>query len=60
MVNCTGSKLGYGSVEEPANLKPQLQTLLELVDAPRANELPNPYGEPGHCEVKIGKGSERE
>lgn len=60
LVNCTGSKLGYGAVEEPANPKPQLQTLLELVDAPRANELPNPYGEPGPCEVKLGKGSERE
>jgi phospholipid/cholesterol/gamma-HCH transport system substrate-binding protein len=59
MANCTGSKLGYGSVEEPSHLKPQLQTLLELADTPRANELPNPYGEPGHCEVKVGKGSER-
>jgi phospholipid/cholesterol/gamma-HCH transport system substrate-binding protein len=60
MLSCTGAKLGYGLVEEPLHPKPNLQTLLELIGAPRANELPNPYGEPGHCEVKLGKGSERE
>lgn len=60
LASCTGSKLGYGAVESPEHPKPQLQTLLELVEVPRAVELPNPYGEPGSCEVKLGKGSERE
>jgi phospholipid/cholesterol/gamma-HCH transport system substrate-binding protein len=60
LISCTGASLGYGLVEEKLHPKPAVQTLLELIGAPRATELPNPYGEPGHCAVKLGKGSERE
>jgi phospholipid/cholesterol/gamma-HCH transport system substrate-binding protein len=61
IASCTGSKLGYGTVEGIEHPKPQLQTLLELADLPRAIDLPNPYGKPDRsCEVKLGKGSERE
>jgi phospholipid/cholesterol/gamma-HCH transport system substrate-binding protein len=57
MVNCTGASLGYGTVENPEKPEPQLQTLLELVDAPRAIELPNPFGEAGkHCTTEKGSG----
>jgi phospholipid/cholesterol/gamma-HCH transport system substrate-binding protein len=47
LLNCTGAFLGYGTVEQIK--AEQLQTLLELIGAPRAPELPNPFGEPGHC-----------
>jgi phospholipid/cholesterol/gamma-HCH transport system substrate-binding protein len=47
LLSCTGSSIGYGTVE--IDKFENLQTLLELIGAPRAPELPNPYGEPGHC-----------
>jgi phospholipid/cholesterol/gamma-HCH transport system substrate-binding protein len=56
LVNCTGAKLGYGTVENPEHPQPQLQTLLEMVDAPRAVELPNPYEPSGSCEVREAGG----
>jgi phospholipid/cholesterol/gamma-HCH transport system substrate-binding protein len=49
LLSCTGSFLGYGLIE--GNQDKQLQTLLELVGAARAPELPNPFGDPGHCAI---------
>jgi len=49
-LSCTGAAVGYGTLE--ADKFENLLTLLELIGAPRALELPNPYGEPGHCLVK--------
>jgi phospholipid/cholesterol/gamma-HCH transport system substrate-binding protein len=47
LISCTGAALGYGLAEETGTY---LQTLLELIEAPRAAELPNPFGgEPAHC-----------
>jgi len=47
LISCTGASLGYGLAEETGTY---LQTLLELIGAPRALELPNPFGEePAHC-----------
>jgi phospholipid/cholesterol/gamma-HCH transport system substrate-binding protein len=46
LISCTGSALGFGLAEETGTY---LQTLLELLGAPRAVELPNQYGQPGHC-----------
>ena len=46
-ISCTGASLAAGTVE--LNKQEQLLTLLELIGAPRAPELPNPFGEPGHC-----------
>jgi phospholipid/cholesterol/gamma-HCH transport system substrate-binding protein len=57
LLNCTGASVGWGTVENPIpHPKPQLQTLLELVDSPHAIELPNPFGEPGHCTTEEGAG----
>jgi phospholipid/cholesterol/gamma-HCH transport system substrate-binding protein len=53
-LSCTGATLASGIVE--LNKDEQLQTLLELVGAPRAPELPNPFGEPGHCTTVKGGG----
>ncbi|HEY2478304.1 MAG TPA: MlaD family protein [Solirubrobacterales bacterium] len=52
MLSCTGAFLGYGTVEQIK--AEQVQTLLEMIGAPRAPELPNPFGEPGHCTVNKG------
>jgi phospholipid/cholesterol/gamma-HCH transport system substrate-binding protein len=46
-ISCTGATLASGIVERQK--KEQLLTLLELVGSPRAPELPNPFGGPGHC-----------
>jgi len=46
-LSCTGATLA-ASVLETAK-KEQLLTLLELIGAPRAPELPSPFGGPGHC-----------
>jgi phospholipid/cholesterol/gamma-HCH transport system substrate-binding protein len=54
LLSCTGAFLGYGTVEQIKAT--QLQTLLELIGAPRAPELPNPFGEPGHCTITGGSG----
>jgi phospholipid/cholesterol/gamma-HCH transport system substrate-binding protein len=51
-LSCTGAVLAAGTVE--LNKDEQLQTLLELIGAPRAPELPNPFGEPGHCTISKG------
>jgi phospholipid/cholesterol/gamma-HCH transport system substrate-binding protein len=53
-LSCTGASLAAGVVE--LNNDEQLLTLLELVGAPRAPELPNPYGEAGHCTTIKGAG----
>ena len=53
LLSCTGSSIGYGTLE--INELKQLQTLLELVGAPRAPELPNPFGGPGQCATTEGK-----
>jgi phospholipid/cholesterol/gamma-HCH transport system substrate-binding protein len=45
LLNCTGAAIGFGTVE--INKYDNLQTLLELIGAPRAIELPNPFGEAG-------------
>jgi phospholipid/cholesterol/gamma-HCH transport system substrate-binding protein len=47
LLSCTGAELAP-SVVEGQKLE-ELQTLLELIGTPRATELPNPYGQPGHC-----------
>jgi phospholipid/cholesterol/gamma-HCH transport system substrate-binding protein len=52
LLSCTGSFLGYGLIE--GNQDKALQTLLELVGAPRAPELPNPFGNGGHCTINEG------
>jgi phospholipid/cholesterol/gamma-HCH transport system substrate-binding protein len=49
-LSCTGAALGFGIVE--GTKYEYLQTLLELIGAPRAPELPNAYGDSGHCEVR--------
>jgi phospholipid/cholesterol/gamma-HCH transport system substrate-binding protein len=54
LLNCTGAAIGFGLVEEIKG--GYLQTLLELVGVPRATELPNPFGEPGHCTLTKGSG----
>jgi phospholipid/cholesterol/gamma-HCH transport system substrate-binding protein len=54
LLSCTGASIGYGTVE--LDKFENLQTLLELVGAPRAPELPNPYGEAGHCTTFKGSG----
>jgi phospholipid/cholesterol/gamma-HCH transport system substrate-binding protein len=53
-ISCTGASLAAGTVE--LNKQEQLLTLLELIGAPRAPELPNPFGEPGHCTTFKGGG----
>jgi phospholipid/cholesterol/gamma-HCH transport system substrate-binding protein len=47
-VTCNGSYLGYGLTEE----KPQLKTLLQLANVPRAEEIPVPSNPTGKCERK--------
>jgi phospholipid/cholesterol/gamma-HCH transport system substrate-binding protein len=49
-LSCTGAALGFGIVE--GTKYEYLQTLLELIGAPRAPELPNAYEDSGHCEVR--------
>jgi phospholipid/cholesterol/gamma-HCH transport system substrate-binding protein len=56
LLNCTGAAIGFGTVEQ--DKYDNLQTLLELVGAPRAPELPNPFGQPGHCTTVESKTSE--
>ncbi|MFT3864848.1 MAG: MlaD family protein [Solirubrobacterales bacterium] len=54
LLSCTGAAVGFGLIE---GIKAEyLQTLLELVGAPRQTELPNPYGEAGHCTLYKGTG----
>ncbi|MBS1895276.1 MAG: hypothetical protein JST59_28585 [Actinobacteria bacterium] len=48
-ISCTGATLAGGILE--FTKKEQLLTLLELVGSPRAPELPNPFGGPGHCDT---------
>jgi phospholipid/cholesterol/gamma-HCH transport system substrate-binding protein len=49
-LSCTGAVAAPSLVEGAG--KEQLQTLLELVGAPRAPELPDPYGDPAkHCRL---------
>lgn len=54
LISCTGASLGYGFVKEvTANGKPYLQTLLEVIGLPRAEEIPVSFATPknsGHCE----------
>ncbi|HEY8501874.1 MAG TPA: MlaD family protein [Solirubrobacterales bacterium] len=56
LISCTGAALGYGEAKNQANQgKPFLETLLETVQIPRANEIvvPFPTEEPGNtCEYK--------
>ncbi|HVV90388.1 MAG TPA: MlaD family protein [Solirubrobacterales bacterium] len=53
-LSCTGAALGFGIVE--GTKYEYLQTLLELIGAPRAPELPNAYEDSGHCEVREATG----
>jgi phospholipid/cholesterol/gamma-HCH transport system substrate-binding protein len=46
MASCNGAVLGYGLTEP----KPQLKTLLQLANIPRADEIPVPSNPTGKCE----------
>jgi phospholipid/cholesterol/gamma-HCH transport system substrate-binding protein len=53
-ISCTGATLGYGFVKEQSKQgKYFLQTLLEVINLPRAEEIPVSFATPtnsGHCE----------
>ena len=55
MITCTGASLGYGFVQKLTSdqKRPFLQTLLELSNLPRKEEIPVSFKTPkesGHCE----------
>lgn len=57
MISCTGADLGYGIAEnQTAGLnvsgkpRPYLQTLLEMINLPRAAEIPASFTDSGKCE----------
>jgi len=54
LISCTGADLGYGFVKgKTAAGKPYLQTLLEVIGLPRAEEIPVSFPtETGKCEEK--------
>jgi phospholipid/cholesterol/gamma-HCH transport system substrate-binding protein len=54
LISCTGADLGYGFVKaKTAAGKPYLQTLLEVIGIPRAEEIPVSFAtEKGTCEEK--------
>ena len=50
LISCTGAELGYGFVKERTlQGKPFLQTLLEVVGLPRAEEIPVNFTSTGKC-----------
>jgi phospholipid/cholesterol/gamma-HCH transport system substrate-binding protein len=50
-ISCTGASLGYGFVKEQTlQEKPYLQTLLEVIGVPRAEEIPVDFTDTGTCE----------
>jgi phospholipid/cholesterol/gamma-HCH transport system substrate-binding protein len=57
LISCTGASLGYGLVKEVTlKGKPYLQTLLETIGLPRAEEIPVSFPTPknsGHCEYTV-------
>lgn len=46
LISCTGSSLGYGLVER----KPFVKTILEGLNVPRKEKIPDPSSPTGHCE----------
>lgn len=51
-ITCTGADLGYGfAAGETLNKRPYLETLLQTINLPRAEEIPAPpsFAENGHC-----------
>jgi phospholipid/cholesterol/gamma-HCH transport system substrate-binding protein len=54
LISCTGASLGYGFVKERTlQGKPYLQTLLEVIGLPRAEEIKVPFEtQNGTCELK--------
>jgi phospholipid/cholesterol/gamma-HCH transport system substrate-binding protein len=53
MISCTGASLGYGFAEREFLLgKTFLKTLLQLINVPRAEEIPAPANPSGICEYK--------
>ncbi|MBS1881614.1 MAG: MCE family protein [Actinobacteria bacterium] len=57
MISCTGADLGYGLAVTQRGLgKPYLETLLNLLNVPRKQEIPVPFKTAsGVCEHKGGK-----
>jgi len=55
-ISCTGANIAGETLE--VTHKEQLLTLLAMVGSPRAPELPNPFGGPGHCALSKKGGEE--
>ncbi len=54
LISCTGAQLGYGFVKERTlQGKPYLQTLLEVVGLPRAEEIPVSFTSDGKCKYTV-------
>lgn len=52
-ISCTGADLGYGITEnETAAKRPYLQTLLETINLPRAEEIPVTRSSTGKCQYE--------